>query len=478
MKRSSSTPAMLLPALAIAAAISLSGCLSTHETTAQLGPDLPVPQGWEEGSGERKVENWIREIGGAVLVELVEEAEASNFGLESARQQARAAEAAARLTNSARLPSLGLTARSSRSQSLANFAPPIAVESETHSLSLAAAWEVDLWNRLGDRYRSSSAQYAASLFDFESLRLSLAGQVAKAWLSVTEAQLQQTLAQRSADSFGKNLLTLEQRYERGLVEAFDLRLARAQAASIRAVTIQRRSQLDSSIRSLELLLGRYPGADYRAGSELPALASKPRASLPAEALANRPDLQSQRQRLIAALALERSSMRSWLPSLTLTASDGTLSNDLSDLLDTNFNVWNFAAELSVALFQSGRLKAEREQLSAQQLAQASRFKDTALRAFSEVESALRAEDDLEELVAETRISAEESRLARDQSWSLYGRGLASITAVLDAERRAIDAESQLISTRNQRLQNRINLHLALGGNPESLKPEKSLNDRL
>ena len=46
----------------------------------------------------------------------------------------------------------------------------------------------------------------------------------------------------------------------------------------------------------------------------------------------------------------------------------------------------------------------------------------------------------------------------------YQRGLVSYTTVLEAQRRAFDIQSGVIELRNQLLQNRIALHLALGGN--------------
>ena len=87
-------------------------------------------------------------------------------------------------------------------------------------------------------------------------------------------------------------------------------------------------------------------------------------------------------------------------------------------------------------------------------------------AFQEVENALFSEENLAQLSKETAIAAEESRKAEELAWEQYQRGLIDITALLDAQRRADESASQLVNVKNQRLQNRINLHLALGGDFE------------
>ncbi|MBC2605348.1 efflux transporter outer membrane subunit [Pelagicoccus albus] len=447
----------------VACGLLLVSCRTTESSYDPASTLEFTPETWSHAEDSPLQTDWIESFGSPTLSSLIAESIENNFGLEAIDQQARAAEAAYRITNSARLPSLGANLRSSRARSMVTLNPPVAIEGESHAINLSARWEVDLWNRLGQESSASRAQYRASLFELEAFRLSLAGQVAKAWFNTIEAKTQYELAEASAESFDSKLQTLERRYARGLVEALDLRLSRAQVSSTRAAAISRRNALDTTLRTLETLLGRYPSAGLSLEEELPELTSKPAAGLPSELLARRPDILAEQQRLLAALALEKSALRNWLPSLSLTASDGGLSSDFSNLLDNDFNVWSIAGDLSLALFQSGRLKAQRDQLNANQLSQLARYKSTALTAFREVETSLKAEEELAALESQTEISANENQLAEEQAWKLYERGIVDITTVLDAERRSFDSRSQLVSIRNQRLQNRINLHLALGG---------------
>ncbi len=446
--------------------LALSSCATHRSSDPSAEGAALAPDAWSNPVSQAvPTRDWIADFRDPELSRLAALADERNFGLEAAERRTNAARAAARISSSLRGPSFDLGLRSGESKSLLlNFDPPISSTNESHALTLSARWELDLWNRLGNSRAAAFAEYQASEYDLEALRLSLAGQVAKAWFDAIEAKLQYELATATAQSFETNLETLERRYTRGMVDAFDLRLIRSQAASSRAAAVNRRSQMDTAIRRLEVLLGSYPAGALEAANSLPKLGAPPATGLPSEVLARRPDILAEQERLHAAFFEAKAARRNWLPSFVLTGSQGGLSSDFSKLLEDDFNVWSLVGELRAALFQSGRLKAERAQFDALQLSRIAQYKDSVLQAFREVESALRAETDFAELERQTAIAAEESAQAEEQAWRLYERGLTDITAVLDAQRRSFESRSQLISTKNRRLQNRTNLHLALGGN--------------
>ncbi len=442
----------------------LAGCVSQPVANQNKSVEDLTPEKWTATSdSQNPSDNWLEDFNDTRLIELVREVEENNFGLEAAKQRAKAAQAASRIVRSLKYPTLGANLNSGKQQSRIATFNFQEIKTESHTLTLGSQWELDLWNRLGQGHAAAVAQYEASLFDYQALRLSLAGQVAKAWFNTLEAKTQFQLAQDTASSFDTNRKTLEKRYQKGLVSGFELRLIRAQAASSRAAQESRRTQLDQAIRQFEVLLGRYPSAQLQANSDLPQLEKETPAGLPSDLLARRPDIMAEERRLAAVVATDKSIQRNWLPSIALTASTGTTSNQLSDLLDTDFDIWSLFGDLSAPLFQAGKLKAERDQSDALKQAQIAQYKNTVLTAFQEVEIALTAEEALKHLEEEITVAATENQKAEKQSWKLYERGLIDITSVLDSQRRAFDAQSQLISTKNQRLQNRINLYLALGG---------------
>ncbi len=409
---------------------------------------------------------WAARFGDDTLNQLISEALASNFGLDAVEAQARAAEAAARISGSFKYPSLSLGLNSARQQSRFSFLNFQKIETESHALNLGSQWEVDVWGRLRDSHASGLANLEAAEADVEALKLSIAGQVARAWFNLLEAERQWQLALDSSQSLEQKLDSLDRRYDRGLITSLDLRLTRAQAASSRALAQQRKTQLNSSKRALEVLLGRYPSATQDSAQSLPSMNSNIPPGLSAELVARRPDLYAAERRLASTLAQQNNASKNWLPRLALTGSTGTTSSELTDLLNSDFSVWSLAGDLASNLFAAGRLKSERDQSQALVDSQLAQYRSTVLTAFQEVENALSSEADLSQLVEETAIAASENQKAEDLAWEQYDKGLIDITTLLDAQRRADESASQLITIQNQRLQNRINLHLALGGDFE------------
>ena len=92
-----------------------------------------------------------------------------------------------------------------------------------------------------------------------------------------------------------------------------------------------------------------------------------------------------------------------------------------------------------------------------------RFAQQVLLACGEVESSLGADAYLARQESALERAAEEATAARRLARERYDRGLSDLIALLEAQRRAYEAESQLASVRRQRLDNRTDLHLALGG---------------
>lgn len=443
----------------------LSGCVTPKEPkNSNISAEALAPNVWQRAQNSDTIlEDWLSNFNDPRLEELIAEAMNNNFGLEAANYQVNASMAALRISKSLRMPSVDLSLNSGRQQTRSSVSDFQAVRFNSNSLNFGARWEIDVWNRLGKQSQASQAQYEATLLDYQGFQLSLAGQVARSWYNAVLAKAQLELSIDTTKALVTNLEVLEKRYERGLVTSFDLRLARSQTATSKSLEPQRRNTLNAAIRQLETLLGRYPNGTLDLQITIPDVPPKVPAGLPAELLTRRPDIAAAAARLRASVALDSATQMNWLPSIALTASGGTTSDQLSDLLDSNFDVWSIFGSLSAPLFQSGRLKGERQQSEALLNAQTSQYKNTVLSAFSEVETTLANEVNFLSLLSELEIAAEESSKAEKQSWKLYERGLIDITSLLDAQQRSFNARSQYLSARNSQVQNRISLHLSLGG---------------
>lgn len=461
---------LLLPLLATAVLLSHAGCATSRPSAEKAAGAIDwAPKRWAAADTAGTVTtDWISDLSFSDprLPALIDEAMEANFQLQARSARVDASRSAAAISGAPRFPFLNLTLNSGRQKTrfLTFDIPGLdANTASTHSLSLSTQWEADIWGIVRQQHAAAQARFEADRFQLEALKLSLASQVARAWFNLIAAQKQLELAEQTAATFEDNLRTLEKRYQRGLVSGFDLRLTRAQAASSRAAALSRATDLDAARRLLEALLGRYPAGKLQASAELPTLDQPVPGGLPSELLSRRPDILAAASSLDAAASQSRIAQRNWLPRLTLTGSAGTTSNELSELVDTDYSVWSAFANLAAPLTQAGKLKAERAQARSLLEAAALDYQNAALTAFREVETALNSEHNLSQLEEEVSTAARENQEAESQVWDRYQRGLADITTVLDSQRRSFDSQSQLISVKNQRLQNRIDLHLALGG---------------
>jgi outer membrane protein TolC len=149
---------------------------------------------------------------------------------------------------------------------------------------------------------------------------------------------------------------------------------------------------------------------------------------------------------------------------------GTASRALTDLLDGDFSVWSLVGNIVQPLFQGGRLRAEVARTQGAEEELLATYASAALRAYAEVEIALAAENLLARREDALRQAAEQSREAQLLAEDRYGSGLESFVTVLESQRRSLQADGELIAARRLRLENRVDLHLALGGGFEPLDP--------
>ncbi len=446
------------PLLALAA---LAGCAGVPPAAHPPAP-VPLPARWQAVAATAPGEpaGWIATLGDPRLTALVDEALAASPDLRATLARVAAARAAVGSAAAAARPALdaGLEARRQRST--------LAGQTRTddrHTLQTSVAWEADLWGRLALGTRAARSDLAAAEADLAAARQLLAADVAGAWFAALEAEAQLALADERVASFAASVDSIAARYRRGLAEALDLSLARENLASARARRAERARQRDAARRRLEALLGRYPAAAIAPAGALPEPAAAVPAGLPAALLTRRPDVRAAAARWRARQDRATAAARNWLPGLRLTGSGGRTSDALRELLDGGNAVWHLAAALTQPLYAGGRLRAERAQAAARADEAAADYARVVLRALREVETALAAEPLLARQAARQAQAADEARQAAALAEERYRRGLTDILTLLDSRRRAFDARSRLLQVRRARLQNRIDLYLALGG---------------
>ena len=458
-----------------AAVLLLAGCATDSNRTARdFASELPA--GWtasSEGTGQAPA-FWWHNFRDARLSEAIGHALDANPDVWSAAARLEAAWAQAKIAGAEQLPQIGLSGGLSASKlNMAQFGVtipnmPSSFLSERHNLTLGAQWELDLWGRVRAGKRAARANALGRAAEFAGARHSIAGQVAKAWMMAIEARQQVRLAKFAVSTHETTVARVSARFEQGVLSSLDVRLAKANLAGAKAQVADLENVANKTIRQLEILLGQFPANKLAVPAELPQVPPAIPSGVPAQILSRRPDLVAAEQRLFATGASLTQAEASLYPQISLTGSGGTSTSELSGLLSGDSVVWGVAANLTQPVFQGGRLRANVRLQKANLRAAEESFRSTMLKAMGEVENALDAEQQLAVMDEALGVAYEQSQAAAQIAQERYDLGLDNIIKLLEARRRAISAEGLWWTARRRRLENRVNLHLALGGGFESM----------
>ncbi len=450
--------------LTAASLFALSGCqtLDFSPDATEIVTDVPAaPEAqWVElAPRELPSTDWVGEFADSTLSGLVNEALSANTDIRAAAASYQAALARADISGADLLPSVSGDISARRTEPFADgFSGSTGL-----GYGVNASWEADIWGRIGDGVEADELSAAASQADYAGIRLAIAAQVTQTWFNLIEAKQLQELTESELETQERSLRLTERRFDGGVAESSDVRLARSAVASAEATLALRKQNVSSLARSLEILLRRYPAEALVAPDDLPRLPALIGAGAPADMLLRRPDLLAADRRLQASGLNVDIARKALLPSLSLSGGVNGDGSSLSNIFDIDALVASLASSLTQPIFQGGRIKANIAQQEAILRQQAENYAGTVLNAYLEVENALDAEDRLRERENALRVSVEEALQAEDRLEARYSEGLASILQLLDAQSRRISAEGQLISARKERLANRVRLYVALGG---------------
>jgi multidrug efflux system outer membrane protein len=448
-------------ALAAAGAALAAGCAlkappAGETLTREALGQATVPGEWAAGAAAGPVAGgWVASFDDPHIAALVDEALANNPDLRAAASQVERAAIAVRIAGGSVYPAVNLIGRTSTSQG--SGSEPL------NAAILSASWELDVWGRVRYGRRAAEDQYAAAAADYAYARQSLAALVVRGWLVACEASLQGQLATDSLAGAESLLSLAVDRQRVGIGSDLDVAVARASRDDFRDAQRQLAQARDQALRAVEMLLGRYPSAELAAAGKLPGVADTAPAGLPSELLERRPDVIAAERRVAAAFSRTEEARAARLPKLTLNASTSYVDSDILVLKDVNNPLWGLGVGLVMPLYAGGALAAQVELKTAEQKTAVAQYASVGLKAFGEVENSLAAEK-----AALDRIGILESQV-RDRARALeleqvrYRVGSTDLRSVTQQQLALYGSRSALLRMQAERLSQRVNLYLALGG---------------
>jgi NodT family efflux transporter outer membrane factor (OMF) lipoprotein len=432
------------------------------DVRAQALPGLQAPGAWQSSGAAAGpltdaslTDAWLTNFGDPRLDALIAEALANNPDLLAAAARVEQASAYVEAAGADLLPQVA---------AIGNISGKDSSSGTTNFGGIFASWELDLWGRVRSGRETARLQLLSAELSNLYAQQSLSAMVAKAWFVASEARLQKSVADDMVAAAGKLVELARQRQRVGIGNEYDVSVAEASLATYQDAALQLDLAFRQSLQAIETLVGRYPAAELEVPATLPNLPGPVPAGLPSELLERRPDVVAAERRVAAAFYRVQETKASRLPAISLTTALSSLSSDVVLLKDRDNPVWGYGGRATVPLYLGGSLQAEVKVRTAEQKEAVADYGRAGANAFAEVENALSAGFALQsrEPVL-VRAVAENSR-ALVLAETRYRVGSDDLRAVEQQQLKLFSAKSALLRVQSEQLVQRINLHLALGGN--------------
>lgn len=451
------------------AALVVAGCAlkpppSPADIQAQSIENLKSPAKWTApGTVDGTVtNNWLASFNDPALDSLVREAIAYNADLRVAAARIEQAAGYAKASGSTLYPAVNVLARGGGKLGGDN--------SGLSGVGLFANWELDIWGRARSAAAAGTAQYESVVADASYARQSIAASVAKSWYLAIEAALQRAIAEDIVRASEQSLTLARDRLRVGSGDEYEVVLTQANLDTYRDAARQLQLAEAQALRAVETLVGRYPAAALKTAAALPATSPAVPVGLPSELLERRPDVIAAERRVAAAFNRVAEAKAARLPRIALTAGLTSISSELFVLKEQNNPVASLGANLTAPIFSGFALEAQVDIRTAEQKLAVAEYGRIAIRAFTEVENALSATfaaDEREAIL--TRAVASNARAA-ELAQTRLRVGSGDLRAVLQQNVALFGARTSLVRVQAERLVQRVNLNLALGGSFEEPPP--------
>ena len=334
--------------------------------------------------------------------------------------------------------------------------------SPSYSASMNVSWELDLWQKISDGISAANLDAASARASYQSARDSLVANVVRSYIDVLTQQQLLNIEQSRLTVLENNEAVILKRYSTGLGSLDDLDTARTSSANTRATIAQYENALLTAKRTLAVLLGRQ----NQSLNELNTQVSfpdvlLPLTTLPKQDLARRPDLQAAFYALKATEFEVGVAYKALLPSISLSASLSDNASTPSQALFTN-PLWSLLGQMTAPLFHGGALRAQIEDAKLTSANAWWQYRETLLTAVQETQNALDSETALSARISHTNVALANAERSVSTIEGQYRQGLADILDLLSVYDTRFNLQAQAVELHAQKLQNRIDLGLALG----------------
>ncbi|MBV8537641.1 MAG: efflux transporter outer membrane subunit [Alphaproteobacteria bacterium] len=421
---------------------------------------------------------WWTQFHDPQLEDLIRRGDAGNLDLQQVASRIRQAREQEIVAAAGGLPSVSVNALDARFHSNSN---PLAGLSGTtvggvpsttnlhlYSAGFDASWELDIFGGIRRGVEAARANTAAAEWQLRDGEVSLSAEIANDYLALRAAQERLGIV-RNEFRRQQDTLTLTQgRARTGFVTELDVNQQRTQVDATAAEIPLLEAQIRAMEDALHVLVGEQPEAptDFDAAAPVPQVPTELPAGLPSELLRRRPDIRTAERQLAAATANVGVAVADLYPKFNLLGVLSFASNAFRGLGGL-FTAKNFstlgAGQVSWPLFEGGRLEANvrinKEQAKQAYLA----YQKSVLTALQDSEDSLVRYTAEQRRLGSLQRSADSARSSERIALQQYRQGLVPFINVLTTETTLLNAQDQVVQSRQALAQDLVAVYKALGG---------------
>jgi outer membrane protein, multidrug efflux system len=412
---------------------------------------------------------WFEVFKDEQLQELIRTALVNNYDVRRAVARVSAARANLGITRSDQFPNItaGADVTTLRNSGSGQFALPGGFSRDrtfgTVLLNLLS-FEVDIWGRLRRANEAARANLLATEEDRKAVMTTIVGDISAAYFNLLELDMELEIARETLATRQESLNLIRSRQQGGVATMLDVRQAEQLVYGAAQTIPDIERLIEQTENQINLLLGRDPGPVAR-GRSLSEQEQPPSAppGLPSSLLERRPDIRAAELNLVAATANIGVAKAAYFPKISLTGFLGVQSSQLSNLFSGAGGAWNFAPQVTLPIFNAGRVKSGVRFTEAQRQLASTQYQQAIRNGFREVSDALVEYRKVKEIRAQQEelvtTLQDRSRLA----YLRYRGGVDTQLNALDADRDLFSAELSLAQTKRNELLALVLLYKALGG---------------
>ncbi len=455
------------PTSAAAAPAPATTAAATSPLLAASDTLLRNPPAVARGPAQALEGAWWKALGDPALDRLVDTALQQNQDLRIAAARIQQFDAYLQISRADGGPRVDADLSRTRDTLSENRQVPLVVGAEpvdnSYIVGLRASWELDLWGRVARGNEAALAELAASEEARVALTQSLVSEVVAAYLRLLSLDQELALLRDTLDSHRATLRLTQAKFEGGGSSELPVVHALSELQHRLPELPAKEAELAAQEFRLNLLVGSPPGPVARSGvlAKL-ALPAVP-AGLPADLLRQRPDVRRAEQDLVAANARIGVAKAGYLPTISLTASNGFASNELSTLSLLTSNFGSFGVNLLGPLFNSGRTAGLVREAEALQQQAAEAYVKAVQTAVIEVEDALVRHQKAGQQRALRELQLQTLATQRSLALRRFEGGAAPYFDVLVAERGQLAGEQLLNQALREQATALVAIHKAMGG---------------